>query len=99
MKKLLICWVWIAIGFTASACVYRAPVQQGNALDSDTVAEIKVGMTRKQVQYLLGTPLVSQTFNLERWDYVFYRNEKGERVVDKRLSVHFGNDRVTRVER
>ncbi|MGF1546199.1 MAG: outer membrane protein assembly factor BamE [Thiotrichales bacterium] len=99
MKKLLICLVCCALGIATSACVYRAPVQQGNALDSEAVDQIKTGMTRKQVQYLLGTPLVGHPFNPERWDYVFYRNEKGERIADRRVSVHFSNDRVTRVER
>jgi hypothetical protein len=55
-----------------SACVYRIPIQQGNHLDAETLAQVKPGMTHTQVRYLLGTPLVDGGFQNDRWDYVYY---------------------------
>src|SRR6266513_2808189 len=55
-----------------SACVYRMNIQQGNYLEGKTVDQLQVGMTRSQVRYLLGTPLVPAVFDKDRWDYVYY---------------------------
>ena len=49
-------------------CVYRMDVQQGNYLEGKTVDQLQVGMTRTQVRYLLGTPLVPDVFDKDRWD-------------------------------
>jgi outer membrane protein assembly factor BamE len=53
-------------------CVYRMPIQQGNHLDASTVDQVKPGMTRAQVRYLLGTPMVPGGFSNDRWDYDYY---------------------------
>ena len=56
----------------ASGCVYRMNIQQGNYLEGKTVAQLQVGMTRSQVRYLLGTPMVPDAFDKDRWDYLYY---------------------------
>jgi outer membrane protein assembly factor BamE len=53
----------------ASGCIYRMPIQQGNFLDPNQVAQVETGMTRSQVMFLLGTPMVPNGFNTDRWDY------------------------------
>ena len=60
-----------ALGALASGCVYRINIQQGNYLDQAAVEQVKAGMTRSQVRYLLGTPMVADSFNKERWDYIY----------------------------
>jgi outer membrane protein assembly factor BamE len=55
-----------------SGCVYRLPIQQGNHLDSEALGQVKPGMTRTQVRYLLGTPMVPGAFENDRWDYTYY---------------------------
>jgi outer membrane protein assembly factor BamE len=68
---------------TLSACVYEVDVQQGNKLEAKDVARIEVGMTRNQVRFLLGTPVISDLFHDDRWDYMYYfragRSNKPER--------------------
>ena len=83
----------------ASACIYRMDVQQGNLLDQEQVDQVEVGMTRSQVRFLLGTPMVIDSFNPERWDYV-YRLQRGhKRKIEKHhLVVWFESDKVARVE-
>ena len=82
-----------------SACVYRMDVQQGNLLDAEDVDQVAVGMTRSQVRFLLGTPMVSDTFDKDRWDYVYSLRRGHERKVTRRhLVVWFEGDKVARVE-
>ncbi len=81
-------------------CVYRMNIQQGNLLEESAVDQVEVGMTRSQVQFLLGTPMVSDAFRRDRWDYPYYLQRGRERNVTQRwIVVHFENDRVVRLER
>lgn len=89
----------LLLSLLASGCVYRMDIQQGNLLDPEQIDQVAVGMTRSQVRFLLGTPMVMDSFNPDRWDYV-YRLQRGhERKVDKRhLVVWFEADKVARIE-
>jgi outer membrane protein assembly factor BamE len=81
-------------------CVYRIDVQQGNYLECKSVDQLQVGMTRTQVRYLLGTPLVPDVFDKDRWDYLYYFRHGRHRPNDpRRLVVYFKDDKVERFER
>jgi outer membrane protein assembly factor BamE len=83
-----------AVAVTAG-CVYRVDVQQGNLLDDVDIEQVKPGMTRSQVRYLLGTPVVEDAFHTERWDYVYYLRKGRSRREEKRwLIVRFADDKV-----
>jgi outer membrane protein assembly factor BamE len=87
------------VALAASACVYRMDVQQGNLLDAEQVEQVEVGMTRSQVRFLLGTPMVMDAFDPDRWDYVYSLRRGHSRKVSKRhLVVWFEGDKVVRVE-
>lgn len=82
----------------SSACVYRMNIQQGNYLDPNSVAQLKEGMTPSQVRYLLGTPMLPDAFNDDRWDYFYYMRRGREREPEKRhLIVWFEDDKVARI--
>ncbi|HUX72359.1 MAG TPA: outer membrane protein assembly factor BamE [Steroidobacteraceae bacterium] len=84
----------------ASACVYRINIQQGNYLNQDAVNQVKAGMTRSQVRYLLGTPLVANVFDQSRWDYIYYLKKGHSRHVDsRRVTVYFAGDKVTKIDK
>jgi len=71
---------------------YKPEIRQGNYLSQDLIAQVKPGMTREQVRYLLGTPLLTDIFHAERWDYVYWREaENGERETRK-IALFFNND-------
>jgi outer membrane protein assembly factor BamE len=75
-------------------------VQQGNLLDVEDVSQIEAGMTRKQVQFLLGTPMISDTFHRDRWDYAYYLvHGRSDDVTRRWFVVYFDGDRVLRFER
>jgi outer membrane protein assembly factor BamE len=90
----------MALSVLASGCVYRINIQQGNFLDQAAVDQVKDGMTRSQVRYLLGTPLVADTFNKERWDYIYYLKKGRSRHVDsRRVTVFFEGEKVARLDK
>lgn len=77
---------------------YRIDVQQGNFVSQEMVAQLKEGMTPEQVRFVLGTPLLTDMFHAERWDYAF-RFEKGNgEVTSSRVSVFFKDNRLARFE-
>lgn len=83
-----------------AACnpIYKANVQQGNMLEQDMINELRPGMTKRQVELVLGTPSVSSTFHGNRWDYVYtFRQGRGE-LEERHLTVFFENDRLVRME-
>ena len=89
----------ILAGLAVSACVYRMDVQQGNLLDAEQVDQVEVGMTRSQVRFLLGTPMVIDSFDADRWDYVYsLRRGHSRKVTKSHLVVWFEGDKVARIE-
>ncbi len=81
-----------------AGCVYRMPIQQGNYLDGHAVSRLKVGMTRSQVRYLLGTPMVEDVFDKDRWDYIYYyKRGYVRRPLESRVIVYFNGDKVQRL--
>lgn len=83
-----------------AGCVYRMTIQQGNFLEGRTVDKLQVGMTRTQVRYLLGTPMVPTAFDNSRWDYLYYLKKGHSRKIDRRhLIVFFNGNKVSRFVR
>lgn len=78
---------------------YRIDVQQGNVLSQEMVAQLRPGLTREQVRFILGTPILVDMFHADRWDYL-YRLQKGKtnEVETRRFTVFFdGEGRLYRV--
>ena len=83
-----------------SGCVYRMNIQQGNYLEARTVNQLQAGMTRSQVRYLLGTPMVPDVFDKERWDYLYYfKKGRLHKPEERHLIVYFKEDKVDKFER
>ena len=74
--------------------VYKIDVQQGNYLTQDAAARLKVGMSKAEVRQVLGTPLLSDAFHANRWDYYFSNVQGGKREDGKRFTVLFENEKV-----
>jgi len=89
-----------AAALLSSGCVYRPTIQQGNLLQLDEIDQVKVGMTRSQVRYVLGTPMVSDPFEPDRWDYVYTLQRGRDKRVDRaHFVVRFEGDKVTSVDK
>lgn len=98
MKTALIIILAASLGACSYFPLFRVPVLQGNVVTADKVKQLEIGMTPRQVQFLLGTPLLESTFGENRWDYVYYyRNPRGvER--ESQLSLIFRGESLARIE-
>ena len=82
----------------ASGCVYQAALSQGNLLKQEDIDQVEVGMTRNQVRFLLGTPMIDDPFHDDRWDYVYFLRIGKEKATFKRwVSVQFDDQTVTEI--
>ena len=90
-----------AIACSVAGCgiLYKQPIYQGNLLDKAAVDQLQVGMSRQQVQVLLGTPSIADPFHHDRWDYTATeRTDRLGTVHMKNFTVWFETEAVTRWE-
>jgi outer membrane protein assembly factor BamE len=105
MRKLLIPGVFLA-SLTLAGCgspdripfAHRIDVQQGNVIAQEQVDQLKPGMSKRQVRFTLGTPMIADVFNQDRWDYV-YRMEPGKGEIEQHsITLFFVDDALTNIE-
>lgn len=85
-------------GCTYFPGVYKMDVPQGNQITQEMVNQLRPGMTQSQVRYVLGTPLLTDTFNNNRWDYVYQLVKEDEVVELRQFSVYFKGDKLSRID-
>lgn len=73
---------------------YRPDIQQGNFVSQEMLDQLKPGMTRDQVIFVLGTPLLADVFHANRWDYPFYLARGNGELTTSRVTVYFKDDKV-----
>jgi outer membrane protein assembly factor BamE len=89
----------LAVATAGCGILYKQPIYQGNLIEKSAADQLKVGMTRQQVQTLLGTPSVADPFHHDRWDYVATeRDGRVGRTAIKDLTVWFDGDTVSKWE-
>ncbi len=69
--------------------VHKSNVIQGNVITDEMVATLRPGLTRKQVHYIMGTPLISDIFDNNRWDYVYEKRRPDDTVENQQISIYF----------
>jgi len=78
--------------------VYRIDIQQGNDITQDMINQLKPGMSKNQVAFIMGTPLIIDTFHPERWDYIYaFHPGNGDRE-QRRITVHFSSEKLSHLE-
>lgn len=78
--------------------IYRIDIQQGNVITQEMVDKLRPDMTKAQVRFVLGSPLIVDTFRDNRWDYVYLLQEKGKLIDKRKLTIFFEDDRLTYIE-
>ena len=78
--------------------IYRPDIQQGNVVSQESINKLKPGMSKSQVNYLLGTPMLVDVFHQDRWDYYYSMKQGNEERVQQRVALHFSDDRLIRIE-
>ena len=98
MRKNLSLTVILTALLLVSGCVYQASLSQGNLLEQEDVDQVTVGMTRGQIRFLLGTPMIDDPFHENRWDYVYYlRVGKNKAIFKRWISIYFVDENVSEV--
>lgn len=77
---------------------YKIEIQQGNLITPEMREKVKVGMSSAMVRSILGTPLISDPFHANRWDYVYSMEKSGKLVEKQRLTLYFENEHLTRID-
>ena len=98
MRKDRIVLIVIACFFLLSCGIYKIDVQQGNMITQDLINQVKPQMTKRQVQYILGTPLTVDPFHKNRWVYLFTNQPGGEERTQQQVSLIFKDDKLTAID-
>ena len=78
--------------------VYRINVEQGNVVTEEMVEQLRPGLNRRQVRYIMGTPLIEDSFHEDRWDYRYMLRNGNEMLSETQLTLWFEGDELVRVE-
>ena len=96
-KSALLILTFLCIGLL-SGCVYRTTISQGNLIKQKDLEQAEIGMTKSQIRFLLGTPMIDDPFSKDRWDYVYYVKVGRADTVGKRwVSILFADDAVVEI--
>lgn len=77
---------------------HKIDIQQGNYVTQEMVSKLKPGMSKSQVRFALGTPLVTDPFHADRWDYVYVQQKRGRIVEQRHIAVIFKDEKLVRVD-
>jgi outer membrane protein assembly factor BamE len=77
---------------------YKIEIQQGNFVSQEMVSQLKPGMSQEQVRFTLGTPLLTDIFHADRWDYVYWRETADGKREQRKLAVFFEGGKLVRVD-
>jgi outer membrane protein assembly factor BamE len=103
MKKLLViitCFASLCLGscsISEWSLVHKIDIQQGNVITQDTINQLKPGMSRRQVQFVAGSPMLSDVFHQDRWDYVYMMKPGRGKRTTEHVSLFFENDALVRI--
>ena len=78
--------------------VYEVVVSQGNLIDQDMMEKLEIGMTESQVKYVLGSPLITDTFTPNRWDYYTSVTQGDKKFTEKKLALYFEDKKLIKWE-
>ncbi len=93
----LICAMTLIVGCSIIPEAYRIDIPQGNLISEEKVSQLKIGMNRRQVQHILGSPLLVDTFNQNRWDYFYSVEDKKGTRIEHHITIVFSNDLVSEI--
>lgn len=89
---LLFAFLFSSCSWVQFPSIHKVTVQQGNIVSQDMVDKLHIGMTKNQVQYILGTPLIIDTFNPSYWDYYYTKVDSNNNKSKQQVSLKFGDD-------
>ncbi|MGC2166742.1 MAG: outer membrane protein assembly factor BamE [Gallionella sp.] len=95
-------YILLLLVLLASALVscssYKMDIRQGNYVTADMRGKLKLGLSKQQVKYVLGTPMINDVFHAYRWDYVYLLERAGKLAEEQRLTLYFKGENLERIE-
>lgn len=85
-------------GFVGFPGVYKIDVEQGNLVDQEMIDQLQPGMSKRQVRFIMGSPLVEDTFHPERWDYPYVIRNGQDIIREAKVTIRFDGDRLVSIE-
>ena len=89
------------LGALGACTIHRLDIQQGNIIKDKQVEKLTIGISKRQVRFIMGTPLIQDPFHANRWDYVYTDQPGTKRKITKyqRVTVFFENDKLSKIDR
>tara|TARA_R110000787_G_scaffold162309_9_gene275675 strand:- start:1871 stop:2365 length:495 start_codon:yes stop_codon:yes gene_type:complete len=88
----------VVLSLSACNIVYKLPTRQGNVIEQRDLDKLKPGMTREQVEFVMGTPLATTPFRSDRWDYYGYYESPQGQVAQRTVTMYFDGEELSRIE-
>ena len=89
----------LTLAVTLSGCVYRMDVPQGNRIEPEVIEQLKIGMSRRQVEFLMGAPAVVDLYRPDQWHYIYYLKTGDDGVIEqRRMTLTFTEDLLSAIE-
>ncbi len=99
MKNKQLILITLLLLSLTSCTTYKLEVQQGNVIAEEAVARLRIGMSPEEVKSIVGTPLLQDDFQQQRWDYIFYLNKSGKQIERKDMTLFFKNNKLARIQK
>lgn len=97
VSLLLVVGILSACSVADKIAPYKMDIQQGNMMTPEMVAKLKLGMTKSQVRFTMGSPLIVDAFHTDRWDYVYRSLKAGKLAEERRVSLFFDGDALKQI--
>lgn len=95
MQNIIICFI---LSLTLTACAYKPDIQQGNMVTQDKLAQLKIGMDKRQVLFIMGSPMLTDPFHQNRWDYYYSLTPGRDDPIHYGATLYFDSERLSRIE-
>jgi len=99
MFKVLISLIFLAIVTLNGCTIHRLDIQQGNIIKDKMIDQLKIGNSKRQVRFVMGSPLLKDPFHANRWDYVYIELPGNKRKITeyKHVAIYFENDKLSKI--
>jgi len=98
MRTILINLLFLTVLASTGCSIYKVDVRQGNELEAEQVAKLKVGMDKRQVRFIMGNPLLADPFHANRWDYIHTFRPGGEDMKRRVLTLYFKDGKLETID-
>jgi outer membrane protein assembly factor BamE len=98
LKLLATCIILSLVGCSQSQWLYRENIQQGNIITSELVQKMRVGMSKEAIRDILGPPLLIDTFNDNRWTYIYTLKTSKGKYIERHVVIYFKNNRANQIK-